>query len=80
MKHTSYQVYGSWLQMHEYLNFFLKPMVNLFPSTQLLSSFIDSLSRHKVAPPATSTALQAKQTQSQQFPCPSSLTWFYNPL
>lgn len=39
--------------MHENLNFFFKTMVNLLPSTQLLSSFTDSLSRHKVAAPAT---------------------------
>lgn len=39
--------------MHENLNIFLKPMVNLLPSPQLVSSFIDSLSRHKVAAPAT---------------------------
>lgn len=73
MKHTSYQVYVSWLQVHENLNFFLKPMVNLFPSTQLLSSFSDSLSRHKVSVPPTSTALQAGQMQSQQLPCPIPL-------
>lgn len=56
--------------MHENLNFFLKPMVNLLPSTQLLSSFIDSLSRHEVAAPVTCLLL-SRQGRHSHSSCPA---------